>query len=90
MYQFFVDEVYRLSTYIKDFGEEGQEYDQRAGAPLLWRKIEGVESLHPGEDKTVGDLNGPSRSYKRELTSRREIGFLHGELVTGQGLVVLN
>jgi len=34
--------------------EEGQEDGQRAGAPLLWRKAEGVGLIQLGEEKALG------------------------------------
>jgi len=34
--------------------EEGHKNDQRAGAPPLWGKAEGVGAVQPGEEKAAG------------------------------------
>ena len=43
-----------------------------------------------GEEKAAGRPHCGLPVLKRELTSRRETGFLHGQVVIGQGLIVLN
>jgi len=62
--------------------EVGYENDRRSVKPLLWRKVERVWVVYPGEEKALG------RPYCGLSICKG--GFLASPVVTAQGTAVLN
>ena len=68
--------------------EEGHKDGQRAGAPPLREQAERVGAFQPREEKAPRDLIAAFRSGGP--TERLGRVFLEGQVVAGQGEVVLN
>lgn len=66
--------------------EEGQEDDQRAGAPLLWRGAETIGVVQPWEKESLGDLTMAFQYLKGTYRDAGQ-GLFTG-YVEGQGFLL--
>ena len=69
--------------------EEGLQDDQRAGAPLLWRKVDGTGLFQIGEDKVLRDLI-VAFHYLKGAHKQEGEQLLYGLIVVREGGIVLN